>query len=115
MERAIHTIDASQKSPGRLATGIATLLRGKHKSTFEPHHDEGDKVVVKNCAFMNITGRKIEQKKYYTHTGFPGGLRTEHLKDLLETKPEEILRKAVYGMLPATRLKKAQMKRLRFE
>ncbi|MBI1984920.1 MAG: 50S ribosomal protein L13 [Candidatus Wildermuthbacteria bacterium] len=115
MERITHKIDASDKSPGRLAANIASLLRGKRKADFEPHKDEGDEVLVSNVSQMKITGRKAEQKKYYRHTGFPGGLRTEAMKDLLKTKPEEVLRKAVWGMIPQTRLKKAQMKRLKFE
>lgn len=114
-EREIHTIDAFNKSPGRIAATIAVLLRGKQKADFEPHRDMGDTVVVKNVKKMKITGRKMLQKKYSRHTGFPGGLRQATMKEVMEKKPEEVLKSAVWGMLPGTRLRSLQMKRLRFE
>ncbi|MCP6718111.1 MAG: 50S ribosomal protein L13 [Patescibacteria group bacterium] len=115
MERKIHTIDAKNKVLGRLATRIALLLRGKHKPDFFPYKDIGDIVVIKNVSKMKITGRKMEQKKYYRHSGYMGGLKTIPLKRLFKEKPDEVLRKAVSGMLPKNKLRSEQLKRLRFE
>ena len=115
MERKTHTINAKNKVLGRLATRIALLLRGKHKPDFVPYKDMGDVVVVKNVSKMKITGRKMEQKKYYRHSGYMGGLKTTPLKKLFKEKPDEVLRKAVSGMLPKNKLRSEQLKRLRFE
>ncbi len=115
MERETHTIDASQRSPGRIATEIAVLLRGKNKPDFEPHMDVGDIVVVENVEEMKITGKKLEQKKYYRHSGYPGGLKEEPLEDLMENDPAEVLRRAVFGMLPKNKLRSEQIKRLKFK
>ncbi len=115
MERKTHTIDATDKVLGRVATKIAILLRGKHKKDFVPYKDMGDFVIVKNVDKLKITGKKLEQKKYYRHSGYLGGLKEISLKDLFKSKPEEVLRKAVYGMLPKNKLRAKQIKRLRFE
>ena len=115
MEEQIHTIDAEGKSPGRIATKAALLLRGKERLGFAPHKDMGEVVVVKNVAKMRVTGNKAEQKKYYRHSGYPGGLREITMKALLEKDPKEVLKKAVYGMLPPNKLRSIQIKRLRFE
>ncbi len=114
MERKTHKIDAEGKSPGRLASEIAVLLRGKNKPTFEKHRDMGDQVVVENVDKLKFTGKKIEQKKYYRHSGYPGGLKEESMEELLEEKPEEILKRAVFGMLPKNKLRDKQIKRLKF-
>jgi len=115
MKRNTHTIDASGKVLGRLATQIAVLLRGKHKPEFVPYQDIGDFVIVKNVDKIKITGKKMEQKKYYKHSGFLGGLKETPLKTLLKKKPQEVLKRAVYGMLPKNKLRPQQIKRLKFE
>ncbi|XOA42918.1 MAG: 50S ribosomal protein L13 [Candidatus Nealsonbacteria bacterium] len=115
MQRKTHTIDAEDKVLGRLASKVAILLRGKQKPDFLPYKDMGDIVVVKNVEKLKITGRKMEQKKYYRYSGYPGGLKEIPLKRLFKTKPEEVLKKAVYGMLPKNKLRSKQIKRLRFE
>jgi large subunit ribosomal protein L13 len=115
LERKTHTIDAAGKVLGRLASEIAVLLRGKHKPTFVPYKDEGDFVVVKNIKNIKITGKKLEQKKYYRHSGYPGGLKEISLKKLFEKKPAEVLKKAVRGMLPRNKLRKEMIKRLKIE
>jgi len=115
MERQTHTIDATNKVLGRLASVIAQLLRGKHKPDFAPHKDEGDFVVVKNADKVKITGKKMEQKKYYRYSGYPGGLKELPLKKLFARDPNEVLREAVLGMLPKNRLRAKMIKRLTFE
>jgi large subunit ribosomal protein L13 len=115
MQRDTHTIDAKDKSLGRIATGIAVLLRGKQKPEFVPYKDIGDFVVVKNIEKVRITGKKMEQKKYYHHSGWMGGLKEISLKDLFKKNPSEVLKKAVYGMLPKNKLRSEQIKRLKFE
>jgi len=115
MDRKTHTIDATNKVLGRLATQIAILLRGKHRPDFAPYKDTGDFVVVKNVDRIKFTGKKIEKKKYYHHTGYLGGLKEMPLKKLFKKNPSEVLRKAVYGMLPTNKLRAKQIKRLKFE
>lgn len=115
MKRETHTIDATDKVLGRLATQIAVLLIGKHKSTFDPSRDEGDIVIVKNADKLKITGKKMEQKKYYRHSGYLGHQKEIPLKRLFKQRPNEVLRRAVNGMLPKTRLRAKQIKRLKFE
>lgn len=115
MKREKHTIDATGRVLGRLATEIAVLLRGKHKSNFVFYKDIGDFVIVKNVEKMQISRRKMEQKKYYHHTGFIGSLKEVPLKTLFEKAPEKVLWKAVYGMLPKNKLRPKQIKRLKFE
>jgi len=115
MERKTHTIDATGKVLGRLATEIAVLLRGKQKSDFVPYRDMGDFVIVKNVSKLKITGKKMEQKKYFHHSGFLGGVKEVPLKKIFKTNPAEVLRKAVFGMLPKNKLRAEQIKRLKFE
>lgn len=115
MERKTHTIDATGKVLGRLATEIAVLLRGKQKSDFVPYRDMGDFVIVKNVSKLKITGKKIEQKKYFHHSGFLGGVKEVPLKKIFKTNPAEVLKKAVFGMLPKNKLRAEQIKRLKFE
>lgn len=114
MNRETHTIDATGKVLGRLATEIAILLRGKHRPDFRPHKDAGDIVVVKNVSKIKITGKKMEKKKYYHHSGFLGGIKEIPLKKLFTKNPAEVLRRAVRGMLPNNRLRAKQIKRLKF-
>jgi len=115
MKRDIHTIDATNKVLGRLATKIAVLLLGKDKPNFDPSKDMGDFVIIKNVDKLIITGKKLEQKKYYRHSGYLGHLKEIPLKKLFKEKPKEVLKKAVYGMLPKTRLRAKMIKRLKFE
>lgn len=112
IDRKTHTIDASGKAIGRLATEIATLLRGKHKADYAPHIDNGDNVVVTNIKEAKFTGKKLAQKKYYHYSGYPGGLKETKMSDLAKQKPGEILKRAVKQMLPDNKLRKDMMKRL---
>ena len=108
-----YLIDAEAKTLGRLATQIADLLRGKGKPEYTAHIDTGDFVVVVNAEKVHVTGTKLEQKIYYRHSGYPGGLRQRTLAEQLERRPEEVLRKAVKGMLPRNRLAAAQLTKLK--
>jgi large subunit ribosomal protein L13 len=99
-QRAWWVVDASDKPLGRLASEIASVLRGKHKAIFTPHVDTGDFVVVVNCAKVKLTGQKLDKKHYYHHSGSPGGIRKESYRHLLVRKPEFAIEKAVKGMLP---------------
>lgn len=108
-----YIIDASGVVLGRLASQIATLLRGKHKPTFAPNHDGGDFVVVINAEKVVLTGNKLQDKMAYHHSGFPGGLRAIPYGELLEKHPERVIEKAVKGMLPHTRLGAAQLSKLK--
>ncbi|MBV9452584.1 MAG: 50S ribosomal protein L13 [Rubrobacter sp.] len=113
VERKWHLIDADGQTLGRLATEIARLLRGKNKPQYTPHIDTGDFVVVVNAEKVIVTGKKAEQKVYYRHTGYPGGLKETSYEAMLERKPTEILRRAVRGMMPKTRLGRHQLKKLK--
>ena len=106
-------IDADGKTVGRLATTVATLLRGKGKADFTPHADNGDFVVVINADKVNFTGNKWNQKTYYWHTQYPGGIKSITAEKLKEKEPEEILRKAVWGMLPKSKWQKTLIGRLK--
>ena len=112
-ERDWLVVDATGKTLGRLATQIADRLRGKHKPDFTPHCDVGDFVIVVNAEKISVTGRKRQQKRYYRHSGYPGGLRTRTLEEMLARRPEEVIRLAVKGMLPRTRLGRAQLGKLK--
>lgn len=113
IERAWHVIDADGVVLGRLATEVATLLRGKHKPTWAPHVDTGDHVVVVNAAKLDVSLRKREQKTYWRHSGYPGGIASESLEHLLARDPEKVVRRAVKGMLPKGRLGRAMIGKLR--
>lgn len=104
VERKWYVIDAEGQNLGRVATKAATLLRGKHKVIFTPHVDCGDYVIVINASKVNLTGNKLEDKKYYNHSGYPGGLRERTAKVMIEKYPEEMLERAIKGMLPHNRL-----------
>lgn len=111
--RAWHVIDATDVTLGRLAVTVATLLRGKHKAIFAPHVDTGDFVIVVNADKVALTGSKAEKKMAYHHSGYPGGLRATSYSELLATKPERAIEKAVAGMLPKTSLGRAQLRKLK--
>ena len=113
VERTWYVIDATDVVLGRLATQVATLLRGKHKATFAPHVDGGDFVIVINAGKVALTGNKREQKLAYRHSGYPGGLRAIPYSKLLETHPERAVEKAVRGMLPKTTLGRGQLSKLK--
>jgi large subunit ribosomal protein L13 len=108
-----YLVDAEGKTLGRLATQIAERLRGKGKPSFTPHVDTGDFVVVVNAEKIAVTGKKLEQKMYYKHSGYPGGLRERTLQEQLNRQPTEVLRKAVKGMLPRNKLGAAQLTKLK--
>ncbi len=110
--RKSHKIDATNQSVGRLATKIATILRGKNKPEFVPYLDSGDIVEVSNIKKLKFTGRKLEQKKYYHYSGYPGGMKETKMSDLAKTNPAEILKRAVREMLPPVKFRREMMKRL---
>jgi large subunit ribosomal protein L13 len=112
-ERNWLVVDASGQTLGRLATQIADVLRGKRKPEYTPHCDVGDFVIVVNAEKIAVTGKKREEKRYYRHSGYPGGLRSRTLEEMLERQPEEVIRKAVKGMLPRNRLARRQMAKLK--
>ncbi len=113
VQRDWHVIDATGKTLGRLSTEIATLLRGKHKPTFTPHVDTGDFVVVVNAGKFRVTGNRLQDKMYYRHSQYPGGLKSVQLQRLLETHPTRALEHAVRGMLPDNRLGRQIFKKLK--
>ena len=112
-ERDWYVVDATGKTLGRLATQIADVLRGKRKPTYTPHVDVGDFVIVINAEKIRVTGNKRAAKRYYRHSGYPGGLRSRTLREQLDRQPTEVLRKAVKGMLPRNRLSRAQITKLK--
>jgi large subunit ribosomal protein L13 len=112
-ERDWYVVDAEGKTLGRLATQIADLLRGKRKPTYTPHVDVGDFVIVVNAEKVRVTGNKLEAKRYWRHSGYAGGIRSRTLGDMLERRPEEVMRKAVKGMLPRNRLARRQITKLK--
>jgi large subunit ribosomal protein L13 len=112
-ERDWVVIDATGKTLGRLATQIADILRGKRKAEYTPHCDVGDFVVVVNAEKIAVTGNKRQQKLYHRYSGYPGGMRVRTLNDMLERRPEEVIRRAVKGMLPRNRLARKQITKLK--
>ena len=113
IQRDWFVVDASNKTLGRLASQIAHRLRGKHKPEFAPHMDNGDFIVVVNCEKVRVTGTKLDNKKYWRHTGYPGGIYSNTLRELLDNKPDQVLEKAVKGMLPKNCLGRAMLKKLK--
>jgi large subunit ribosomal protein L13 len=113
IERQWHLVDAEGQTLGRLATRIADTLRGKDKPQYTPHVDTGDFVVVVNAEKIAVTGKKLDDKMYHRHSGYPGGLHSRTLREQLERRPTEVLRKAVKGMLPRNRLARAQLRKLK--
>ncbi len=112
VERNWYVVDAEGKTLGRLATQVASVLRGKHKVTYTPHVDCGDFVIVINAEKVNLSGNKLEDKKYYNHSGYPGGLRERSAKEMIEKYPEEMVERAIKGMLPHNKLGRAMGKKL---
>ena len=113
IKRDWHVIDARDKVLGRLATEVARLLMGKHKPMFSRHLDTGDYVVVVNADKVRVSGNKAKQKLYYRHSGYPGGLKSISLEEMLKTKPERVVEYAVKGMLPKNRLGNSMIKKLK--
>jgi large subunit ribosomal protein L13 len=113
IQRVWHVIDAQGQTLGRLATRIATVLRGKHKPIYTPHVDCGDYVIVVNAEKIHVTGQKMTQKVYYRHSGYPGGLKQITLRDQLKKFPERVIEKAVRGMMPKNRLGRQMFKKLK--
>jgi large subunit ribosomal protein L13 len=112
-ERSWYVVDATGKTLGRLATQIADALRGKRKPQYTPHIDVGDFVVVVNAERIHVSGNKRNDKMYYRHSGYPGGLKSRTLNDMLERRPEEVIRLAVKGMMPRNRLARKQITKLK--
>ncbi|HMJ72441.1 MAG TPA: 50S ribosomal protein L13 [Solirubrobacterales bacterium] len=112
-ERNWLVVDAEGQTLGRLATQLADALRGKRKPEYTPHVDTGDFVVVVNAEKIRVTGKKMEQKRYWRHSGYPGGIKSRTLAEMLDRRPEEVIRKAVKGMLPRNRLARKQLTKLK--
>lgn len=113
IDKAWQVLDADGQTLGRLATQVATLLLGKHKPTYSPHLDMGDFVVVVNASRIKVTGNKLEDKLYYRHTGYVGGLKETPLADMLQKHPERVMELAVRGMLPRNKLARHQLRHLK--
>lgn len=113
VKRKWYLVDAKDQIIGRLATNIATILNGKNKVEYTPHIDAGDFVIVINADKIRVTGRKLDQKMYRWHSGYPGGLKSRTLRQMLSDKPERVIYKAVKGMLPKNRLAARRLKRLK--
>ena len=113
VERSWYIVDAADETLGRLATRIATVLRGKHKPTFTTHVDCGDFVVVVNADKVKLTGRKLDQKQYHDYSGYPGGLRSQSAREVLDRNPERVITQAVRGMLPKNRLSRQVITKLK--
>lgn len=112
VERKWYVVDAEGQTLGRLATKVATILRGKNKVTYTPHVDTGDYVIIINASKVKLTGKKLDDKMYYNHSGYPGGLRERNAKTMIEKYPEEMVQRAVKGMLPKGPLGRKMLKKL---
>jgi len=112
-ERKWYVVDAKGQNLGRLASVVAGILRGKHRPDYTPNVDCGDHVIVVNADQVVLTGKKMQQKKYYSHSQYPGGLKVTSCADLINKKPEFVVKKAIYGMIPHNRLGRAQIKKLK--
>ena len=113
IKREHHVIDATDQTLGRLSVQIAKLLMGKNKPIYESNHDTGDYVVVINAAKVRVTGNKLEDKTYYRHSNYPGGLKSRSMREMMNLFPERVIYEAVRGMMPKTKLGRAQMRKLR--
>ena len=113
IQREWVVVDANDQTLGRLVTQISTVLLGKHKPTFTPGVEMGDYVIVLNAAHIQVTGNKLDDKMYYRHSGYPGGIKATNLRDLLAKHPERVIEKAVWGMLPHNRMGRSLMRKLR--
>ncbi|MBW7885966.1 MAG: 50S ribosomal protein L13 [Caldilineaceae bacterium] len=111
--REWFVVDATGKTLGRLASEIAVILRGKHKPTYTPNLDSGDFVIVTNCERIVVTGDKLDSVRYYRHSRYPGGLKSRTMREMMDRFPERVIYEAVRGMMPKTKLGRAQMKKLR--
>ncbi len=115
MNRETQTIDVANRKLGRVATEIAHILIGKHKPSYAPHKDNGDIVVVENADKLVVTGKKKELKKYFTHSGYLGGLKEKTFEEIFEKEPGKVIKQAVYGMLPKNKLRDKRIKRLKIK
>lgn len=113
VERKWYVVDAEGQTLGRLASQVAAILKGKHKPIYTPHVDTGDHVIVINAEKVHLTGKKLHNKKYYRHSGYPGGLKTITAGDLLNRHPERVIKAAVWGMIPHNRLGRKMIKKLK--
>ena len=113
IQRKWHVVDADGKVVGRLAAKVAAILRGKNKPVFTPHVDTGDHVIILNAGKVRFTGRKLEQKEYFHHTGYPGGIKMKTAKEIMQATPERIIISAIKGMLPKNTLGRQQLKKLK--
>ena len=113
IQRDWVVVDANDQTLGRLATQISTVMLGKHKPGYTPGVEMGDYVIVVNASHIKVTGNKLDDKMYHRHTGYPGGLKSVNLRDLLAKNPERVIEKAVWGMLPHNRMGRSLMKKLR--
>lgn len=113
IQRSWYVVDATGKTLGRLATGIARILKGKHKPYYTPHLDCGDYVIVVNAGKIRVTGKKLDEKFYYSHSGYPSGLKSVVLRTQLEKHPDRVIKAAVWGMLPHGRLGRRMFKKLK--
>lgn len=113
VERKWYVVDASGKTLGRLASQVASILKGKHKPIYTPHVDCGDHVIILNADKVHLTGNKLEGKKYYRHSGYPGGIKVTTAGELIQKNPERLVKLAVWGMLPHNRLGRRMIKKLR--
>ncbi|HAI52019.1 MAG: 50S ribosomal protein L13 [Limnochordia bacterium] len=113
VERKWYVVDAEGQTLGRLASQVAAILKGKHKPIYTPHVDTGDHVIVINAEKINLTGKKLHSKRYYRHSGYPGGLKSITAGDLLNRYPERVIRAAVWGMIPHNRLGRKMIKKLK--
>jgi large subunit ribosomal protein L13 len=113
IERSWYLVDADGQTLGRMASQIASILRGKHKPIFTPHMDCGDYVIVVNAEKIHVTGNRLDNKIYYRHSGYPGGLKQTPLREMLQTKPEKVIEEAVRRMLPKNNLGRHMLKKLR--
>jgi large subunit ribosomal protein L13 len=111
--RAKYEIDAKDQSLGRLATQVAAFLMGKNSASYERHKDMGGTVVITNASKIKVTGKKMEQKEYYHHSGYPGGLKTKTMEDIFKKDPAEVIKRAVWNMLPKNKLRDEMIKRLK--
>lgn len=113
IERRHYVVDAEGQVLGRLASKVASLLRGKNKANYSPHLDVGDFVIIVNASKIEVTGRKLEQKSYFRHSGYPKGAKRVPMKTLMQSRPDEVLRRAIRGMLPKNKLGRKMLKKLR--
>lgn len=113
VERKWYVVDATDQTLGRLATQVATILKGKHKPTYTPHVDTGDHVIVINAEKVRLTGNKLQDKKYYRHSGYVGGIKETNAGEMLQRHPERVIRAAVWGMIPHNRLGRNMIKKLK--